>query len=32
MTGNGGTASIRVVQAASVVGEAIENEVNDLEI
>ncbi|KAJ6899503.1 DNA-directed RNA polymerase 1B [Populus alba x Populus x berolinensis] len=26
MTGNGGTASIRVVQAASVVGEAIENE------
>ncbi|KAJ6431989.1 hypothetical protein OIU84_019289 [Salix udensis] len=26
MTGNGGAASIRVVQAASVVGEAIENE------
>jgi DNA-directed RNA polymerase len=29
MTGNGGSASIRVVQAASVVGEAIEHEVND---
>jgi DNA-directed RNA polymerase len=31
MTGNGGSASIRVVQAASVVGEAIEHEVNDSE-
>ncbi|KAJ6772125.1 DNA-DIRECTED RNA polymerase [Salix koriyanagi] len=32
MTGNGRAASIRVVQAASVVGEAIENEVIDFEI